>query len=187
MYYSVSWTLDLSSQVDEKGIPMEIKYSIKRLIQGLGSSRASIRKSYFASLVSLLRKSESAFGSISLSYFKELVDAQLSKFDSKGVCIFTKENYYRATKANYSSTLLIVLKEEGEVLSGKILAYGVAMRSKIILNGPVELQQAVLSEILTSSKERSYLPLLAYTFIMDFIKSVSTITFFFLNFLLSFQ
>lgn len=71
--------------MDENGLPMEIRYSLKRLIQGLGSPRNAIRKSYFASLVSLLRNGDFAFGSLSLEYFKELIDAQLSKFESRGV------------------------------------------------------------------------------------------------------
>ena len=64
------------------------------------------------------------------------------------------------------------LQEEGEVLSGRILAYGAAMRSKIFSSGAIELQQAVISEMLSKSKERSYLPLLTYTFITEFIKTV---------------
>lgn len=72
-------------QVDDNNIPKEITYTLKRLIQGLGSSRVPIRKSYFATLVLLLSNSNFYFGPITLEYFKEIVDQQLSKYDSKGV------------------------------------------------------------------------------------------------------
>lgn len=67
---------------------------------------------------------------------------------------------------------LVFLQEEGEVLGGRILAYGVAMRSKVFMNGTVDLQQAMIGEMLKKSTERSYLPLLTYTFVTEFIRTV---------------
>lgn len=74
-------------QVDENNISKEVTYVLKRLIQGLGSPRAYIRKNYFATLTLLLSNSNFCSCPLALQYFKEIVDKQLGKYESKGVCL----------------------------------------------------------------------------------------------------
>lgn len=77
------------SQEDEENtentVPQEVEYMLRRLIQGLGSARAFIRKNYFATLTSILSQWNFSHSQITLSYFKSLIDKHLSKFESKGV------------------------------------------------------------------------------------------------------
>ncbi len=153
----------------EDSVPKEVTYTLQRLIQGLGSPRAPIRKCYFATLVSMLSNWNSTRNSITLNYFKSIIDKQLTKFESRGVRILPKFNVFSIFAF---TNIMYVLQEEGEVLTGRILAYGVALRSKVFFNGELELQQEIMAEMLAKSKERSYLPPLTYTFIIDFINSV---------------
>lgn len=138
-------------ETESKKAPKEVTYTLGRLVQGLGSPRAHIRKCYFSTLVSILSNCGRSFGPVTLIYFKSIIDKHLSKFESKG--------------------------EKGEILTGRILAYGVAFRSKIFLNSSVDVQQDVIIDMLTKCKERSYLPLLAYTFLVDFLHTIDESTF----------
>lgn len=69
----------------ENTIPLDVEYVLRRLIQGLGSARAFIRKNYFATLTSLVSQWNFSHSQISLSYFKSLVDQYLCKSESRGV------------------------------------------------------------------------------------------------------
>lgn len=142
---------------------------MRRLIQGLGSPRAYIRKCYFATLVSILSNGVGSYGPLTLTYFKSIIDKQLSKFESKGVSVSCTFSVSPSNVIYTESSL----QEEGDVLTGRILAYGVALRSKVFVNASVQLQQEILSDMLTKCKDRSYLPLLVYTFLVDFLHTVS--------------
>lgn len=67
-------------------------------------------------------------------------------------------------------------------MTGRILAYGVTFRSKLFLKGDTELQREILTEMLTKSKERIYLPLLTYSFVVDFMKNNVRLIFFLLRY-----
>lgn len=73
----------------------------------------------------------------------------------------------------FFNTEIISFQEEGEVLVGQVLTYGASIRSGLFMKAPTELQQEILKLLLERAKEKSYLPLLVYTFIFEYMDKVS--------------
>jgi len=65
-----------------------------------------------------------------------------------------------------------MLQEKKQLLIARTLAWGVLMRSGLLLQASDEQQQAVFADLLTCSKKKSYLPLAAYSFLIDVIPKV---------------
>lgn len=62
-------------------------------------------------------------------------------------------------------------------MSGKVLCYGAMIRSGIFSAGSMDTQKAIVAELLSNMKTRSYLPLLTYKFLTEGIDSVSDLYF----------
>jgi hypothetical protein len=54
-----------------------------------------------------------------------------------------------------------------------VLCYGAMIRSGIFSAGAIDTQKAIVAELLSNMKTRSYLPLLTYKFLTEGIDSVS--------------
>ena len=63
-------------------------------------------------------------------------------------------------------------------MSGKVLCYGAMIRSGIFSAGATDTQKAIVAELLSNMKTRSYLPLLTYKFLTEGIDSVSVFYFY---------
>lgn len=58
-------------------------------------------------------------------------------------------------------------------MSGKVLCYGAMIRSGVFSAGSIDTQKAIIAELLSNMKTKSYLPLLTYKFLTEGIDSVS--------------
>lgn len=128
----------------------EVFYVLTRLVRGLGSPKTDVRTVYYSILVVIVSHltDKSWF---SLEKFKDIVDKELTKFDSKA--------------------------EEGDVLSGKVLCYGAMIRSGVFSAGSIDTQKAIVVELLNNMKTKNYLPLLTYKFLTEGIDSSSNVMF----------
>ncbi|KAL4148695.1 hypothetical protein QTP88_002866 [Uroleucon formosanum] len=113
----------------------EVFYVLTRLVRGIGSSNSQVRKVYYSLLAVILGKliDKPWFN---LDNFKNVVDKELTKYDSKA--------------------------EEGDVLFGKVLCYGATIRSGIFSAGTMDTQKAIVVELLSNMKTKSYLPIITY-------------------------
>ena len=115
---------------------------MKRLVRGLGSNRASARQGFFVALVQVLKDNPS---SVSWKSVNEVINDTLTQKGSKS--------------------------EEGEFMTGQILAHGALLRSGTLT--PEEACKSITSLFDVSAK-RSYLLSASRKFIIDFIESVPT-------------
>ncbi|XP_026809583.1 rDNA transcriptional regulator pol5-like isoform X2 [Rhopalosiphum maidis] len=128
----------------------EVYYVLTRLVRGLGSPKTQVRTVYYSILVVIVSHLTDKPW-FNLDYFKNIVDKELTKYDSKA--------------------------EEGDVLSGKVLCYGAMIRSGIFSSGAIDTQKAIVAELLSNMKTRSYLPLLTYKFLTEGIDSSNNVMF----------
>ena len=68
---------------------------------------------------------------------------------------------------------LCVLQENADVSSGQILIVGAILRSNLYESCSDEDKTKVLQLLLTAGKERNYLNLASFTFLVDLFKKVS--------------
>lgn len=59
------------------------------------------------------------------------------------------------------------------MLSGKVLCYGAVIRGGVFSVGSMDIQKAIVAELLNNMKTRSYLPLLTFKFLTEGIDPVS--------------
>ncbi|XP_050437310.1 uncharacterized protein LOC126843678 [Adelges cooleyi] len=141
--------LSTDNELDEQQ-QKEVFYVLTRLIRGLGSPKTQVRTVYYSVLVVVINyltdKSWFDFHS-----FKDIVDKELSKYDSKA--------------------------EEGDILSGKVLCYGATIRSGLFGTASMDDQKSIVAELLNNTKTRAYLPLLTYKFLTKGIDSSSNVVF----------
>nr|CAD7428721.1 unnamed protein product [Timema monikensis] len=131
--------MELQSE-HESGSITEVDYVLKRLVHGMGSSRANSRNGFFSVLVALL----STVKSIKVTDILNLV--------KKHLCI----------KSNIAKI------EEAEIYTGQILVYGALIRSgQFVSKATVEEQHEVLTNLLIAGQQRSYLPIAAYAFLEE--------------------
>nr|CAD7193968.1 unnamed protein product [Timema douglasi] len=124
----------------ENGSVTEVDYVLKRLVHGMGSSRANSRNGFFSVLVALL------------STVKSMKVTDILNSVKKHLCI----------KSNITKT------EEAEIYTGQILVFGALIRSgQFVSKATVEEQHEVLSSLLIAGQQRSYLPIAAYTFLEE--------------------
>ncbi|XP_050532130.1 uncharacterized protein LOC126900458 [Daktulosphaira vitifoliae] len=128
----------------------EVFYVLTRLVRGLGSPKTQVRTVYYSILVVIINYlSDKEW--FKFENFKDIVDKELSKYDSKA--------------------------EEGDVLSGKVLCYGATIRSGLFGSSSTETQKFIVTELLNNTKTRSYLPLLTYKFLIEGIDSSNNVMF----------
>nr|CAD7597551.1 unnamed protein product [Timema genevievae] len=124
----------------ENGSSTEVEYVLKRLIRGMGSSRANSRNGFFSVLVALL------------STVKSMKVSDILNLVKKHLCI----------TSNIGKT------EEAEIYTGQILVFGALIRSgQFLSNATVEEQHDVLSNLLVAGQQRSYLPIAVYAFLEE--------------------
>lgn len=128
----------------------EVYYVLTRLVRGLGSPKTQVRTVYYSILVVIVSHLTDKPW-FNLDNFKNIVDKELTKYDSKA--------------------------EEGDVLSGKVLCYGAMIRSGIFGVGSMDTQKAIVAELLSNMKTRSYLPLLTYKFFTEGVDSSNNVMF----------
>lgn len=70
--------------------------------------------------------------------------------------------------------LSLLLQEEGEILMGRVLVFGALVRSGALSSAKAEHQGTVVNQMLQDIKGKSYLPLAADPFLIDYFKQVGT-------------
>nr|CAD7396183.1 unnamed protein product [Timema poppensis] len=138
------WKCCLKCRSHENGSVTEVDYVLKRLVHGMGSSRANSRNGFFSVLVALL------------STVKSMKSSALDSF-------------MRARPIYPELCMLSALRpEEAEIYTGQILVFGALIRSgQFVSKATVEEQHEVLSSLLIAGQQRSYLPIAAYTFLEE--------------------
>nr|CAD7452334.1 unnamed protein product [Timema tahoe] len=130
----------------ENGSSTEVEYVLKRLIRGMGSSRANSRNGFFSVLVALL------------STVKSMKVSDILNLVKKHLCI----------TSNIGKT------EEAEIYTGQILVFGALIRSgQFVSNATVEEQHEVLSNLLVAGQQRSYLPIAVYAFLEELLLQIN--------------
>uniref|UniRef100_A0A1Y1L9Z2 Uncharacterized protein n=1 Tax=Photinus pyralis TaxID=7054 RepID=A0A1Y1L9Z2_PHOPY len=119
----------------------EIKYALKRIIRGLGGSKASSRAGFYSTLVGLLR----LFPHLSLREVLECVRQNLQ------------------TEGGSSKS------EAAEIYTGQILACGALIRSNRIFDGSKEECDHALRMLVNAGRSRSYLSLASVKFLSELI------------------
>ncbi|XP_054272088.1 myb-binding protein 1A-like [Macrosteles quadrilineatus] len=131
---------------DQEGV-LTPPRAIKMLVRGLGSSNTQVQKNYFAALVALLKSHSSSPE-------------------------FTVESVLDAITSELHATGHIKKGEEREILLGRVLSFGVLVRSQIIHQASKDDQATLLKQFFQDMKEKSYLPLLGDPFLIDYLKQV---------------
>ncbi|XP_063925111.1 myb-binding protein 1A-like [Zophobas morio] len=123
----------------------ELNYALGRLIRGLGSSKVQAKTGFFAALVGLFN-----LKSITIHEILEYVSKELHKGGSNSK------------------------SENADVSSGQILIVGAILRSNLYESCSDEDKTKVLQLLLTAGKERNYLNLASFTFLVDLFKKIDS-------------
>ncbi|XP_066153812.1 myb-binding protein 1A [Euwallacea fornicatus] len=129
-----------NSETDE-GIN-ELKYALKRLVRGLGSQSFSARTGYYITLVAVLK----FLPKIALTEILELIKAELQK-----------------SRKNNDA-------ENADICVGQILACGAIINANKWPQACLESQRELLELLLKASKERTYIRLFGYSFLIQLLK-----------------
>ncbi|XP_076618481.1 MYB binding protein 1a isoform X1 [Colletes latitarsis] len=134
----------LLGQTSEQNDSKEFKYAIKRLIQGLGSSKTSSRVGFYTTLTVFLVM----YSKVSIEEFLSIVDNELHPVNSnnKG--------------------------ENADIYMGRILAYGALIRSKMLCKSTVDIQMQIVQELINRGKQRSYLSFPSTSFLIEFVNQI---------------
>ncbi|XP_043262610.1 myb-binding protein 1A isoform X2 [Colletes gigas] len=134
----------LLGQASEQNDSKEFKYAIKRLIQGLGSSKTSSRVGFYTTLTVFLVM----YSKVSIEEFLSIVDNELHPVNSnsKG--------------------------ENADIYMGRILAYGALIRSKMLSKSTVDIQMQIVQELINRGKQRSYLSFPSTSFLIEFVNQI---------------
>ncbi|KAH1011863.1 hypothetical protein HUJ04_001143 [Dendroctonus ponderosae] len=119
----------------------ELKYALARLVRGLGSPTFVARAGYYSTLVALLNLRQD----INPSDILDLVETEL-----------------HTSRKNSDA-------ENADIRSGQILAFGAAARTDLWKIASSKQKEDLLNLVLTAAKERVYLGLFAYSFIVDLV------------------
>nr|XP_022905735.1 myb-binding protein 1A [Onthophagus taurus] len=122
----------------------ELKYALTRLIRGLGASSNSTKQGYYTVLVGLIN----CFDEIKICDVLEVGNKELS------------------TSAGNSKS------ENADISAGQILLYGAIIRTGLFDKGSNEEKKVILQNLVSAGKKRSYLFLLAATFINQLCNNV---------------
>ncbi|CAH0548937.1 unnamed protein product [Brassicogethes aeneus] len=123
----------------------ELKYALGRIIRGLGSSTNQARTGFYSALVGLLGIRED----VSVSDLFEHVEKHLHRVGSN-------------TKG-----------ENADVSSGQILVCGAIIRSELFYRSNAEEQKKIIELLISAGKERTYLTLVSYIFILNVLEKVT--------------
>ncbi|KAJ8958482.1 hypothetical protein NQ318_002275 [Aromia moschata] len=116
----------------------EVKYALGRIIRGLGSPSISSKTGFYTALVVLINLNNVTINDIFDHLNKHL---QKAGSNSKG--------------------------ENADICAGQILTYGAILRSNLWHKISEEEQKKVLEMLLKAGKERSYLTLVVYIFLIN--------------------
>ncbi|XP_034231302.1 myb-binding protein 1A [Thrips palmi] len=135
---------EILGDVTSEKLPIDLTYSLKRLVRGVGSKNKVVQKGYFTALVAILE----SFPVITCETYAAIVEKEFScaDIDSKG--------------------------EEGEALLGQVLAYGAAVRGGLFLRSSEEKQKEIVTTLFSSASKRSYLSYASAPFLHDLMVNV---------------
>lgn len=117
----------------------ERKYVLKRLIRSVGANRPEFRTGYYSVLVKFLKVFD-----VTLTQVLDIIKSDLS--------------------ASGSSK-----SEVGDVSLGQIIVCGAVFRSGLIFKSPLEDQTEIIKLLSTASTKKSYLSVVAYKILLDFV------------------
>ncbi|XP_015606625.1 DNA polymerase V [Cephus cinctus] len=139
----------MSQKNTEEDKVKELKYALKRLVRGLGSSREFARKGFYSAFTVYL----SMNSDIEVSKIMEIVESELSTVNSN-------------TKS-----------ENADINMGRILACGALIRSKVLIKLTSDEQLKVLECLIKAGNQRSYLSFVSVSFILDFAIQLDEVAF----------
>ncbi|CAH1163207.1 unnamed protein product [Phaedon cochleariae] len=122
----------------------ELKYALGRIIRGLGSSTTSARTGFYSVLVTILNMNEHIMVN---SVFEHV-----------------KKHLHTAGSNNKS--------ENADICTGQILAYGALIKSNLWSRSSDDEQKQIVEGLMKPSKERSYLGLVAYQFLVHLFEKI---------------
>lgn len=139
-------TLMPQDNTGQQGLSSDIQYTVKRLVQGLASSRKFARVGYSTALCQLLRVNDDV-------HCKYVLDCIEAKFQSQ-----------KSGKPSKS--------EIGNVLLGKVFGLLTLIQSKKLYSDGIDQISMIVQQFLNVSKERSYLQQLCIHGIAQIISQV---------------
>ncbi|XP_034946245.1 myb-binding protein 1A [Chelonus insularis] len=120
------------------------RYSLKRLIRGLGSSQMTSKKGFYISFTAYLTLHSDA----NIDNLLQIVETELKPSNS-----FSKS-------------------ENADIYMGRILFCGSLMRSKLLMDSNAETQSRIIEILLSAGTQRSYLSYVSISFLVDFIDNL---------------
>ncbi|XP_050302470.1 myb-binding protein 1A-like protein [Anthonomus grandis grandis] len=126
----------------------ELKYALKRLIRGLGSPIHNARAGYYSTLVALL--------SLNLDV------------GARDVLELVKSELHRSGKNSDG--------ENADICVGQILACGAIIKANLWAKADSEQKNEIFQIILTACKERTYLGLFGFSFIIEILSEDPSIS-----------
>ncbi|XP_066251995.1 myb-binding protein 1A [Euwallacea similis] len=120
----------------------ELKYALKRLVRGLGSQSFSARAGYYITLVAVLK----FLPNVAVTEILELMKVDLQK-----------------SRKNSDA-------ENADICVGQILACGAIINSNKWPKTCLESQRELLEFLLKAGKERTYIRLFGYSFLIQLLK-----------------
>ncbi|CAG9770830.1 unnamed protein product [Ceutorhynchus assimilis] len=125
----------------------ELSYALKRLVRGLGASTPIARAGYYSLLVAILQSK---------------LDVHPDK-----ILEISKTELHKSGKNSDG--------ENADIYTGQILACGAIIKANLWNNIGVENKKEILQILLNACKERSYLGLFGYSFIVELLNLVPEI------------
>ncbi|XP_076256235.1 MYB binding protein 1a [Rhynchophorus ferrugineus] len=135
----------ISDSYDKEKNIDEYKYALKRLIRGVGASSVHSKTGYYCALVALLNLNVDT----NVEDILELISTELHK-----------------SGKNSDS-------ENANICTGQILCCGALIKSNIWKQCNKESQKKILELLISASKERSYLTLVGFSYIVELLDQVS--------------
>ncbi|XP_011297827.1 DNA polymerase V [Fopius arisanus] len=135
----------LSQQKSDDPESKELDYSLRRLIRGLGGSRLSSRRGFYATLT---------------AYLKLHPETEVNSL------LETMETELKSSGHNSKS-------ENADIFMGRILFCGSLIRSKLLESSPPDFQQKVIEILLQAGSKRSYLSFSCSSFLLEFLHQLT--------------
>ncbi|KAG8225834.1 hypothetical protein J437_LFUL004763 [Ladona fulva] len=129
---------------DSEGEKNEVDYVLERLVRGVGASRVTARTGFYSALVALL-----TYHKISARNILNLVKKELVKGKT------------------------VSKSEAADIHMGQVLVYGAIIRSGLFVEAVKDDQTEILNDLLSAGKKRTYITLVAYSFIIQLVKEVN--------------
>lgn len=112
-----------------------MKYALKRLIRGLGTSNINARAGFYAALVALLTSN----AELSLNQLFDIVNTELQTSGSNSKSV---SHYIKLSVTNIIHYVLcLIIQEKGEIYTSQVLTCGAILRSGLFLKGSHEEQK----------------------------------------------